>query len=161
MMDWLRRRAWAPILAQLKQGLSPEGLAWALALGIALSVSPVPGSTTLLCFMAAWVFRLNQPTMQAVNVAAYPLQVALFVPFIRIGERIFAAPHLPLSLSVILQALKADFWGALRFFWTSVWHAAVAWALVALPLACLAALILAPLFRRVSARRRIPESAGI
>ena len=142
----------AYLLAQLKQGLSPEGLAWSVALGLALAVFPMLGSTTLLCLLAGWALRLNQPTLQAVNYAAYPLQIALFIPFIRLGERLFAAPRLPLSMPVILQAMRTDLWGAIRFFWTSVWHAAVAWCLVALPLACLSALLLGRLFRRLAPR---------
>lgn len=159
MIDWLRRRLWAPILAQVKQGLSPERLAWTLALGVAISVFPLLGATTLICLLAGWALRLNQPTLQAVNYAAYPLQLALLIPFVRLGERIFSAPRLPLSLPVVLQAVKSDPWGALRFFWTSVWHGMVAWALVALPLACLAAFLLAPLFRRWAVRPR-PSSQG-
>lgn len=148
MRAWLRRRIWEPILAQLRQGLSPRGLAWSVALGAGIAIFPMLGSTTLLCFLVALAFRLNQPAMQTANYAAYPLQLLLFVPLIRLGERIFGAPRLPLSLPVILHAMRTDLWGSIRFFWTSVWHAAVAWTLVVLPLACVLALLLSMLFHR-------------
>ncbi len=89
-MNWLRRRLWEPLRAQLRQGLSPERLAWSLALGLGAGVSPLVGSSTGLCILLALVFRLNQVVMQAANYLAYPLQLALLIPFIRLGEKLFA-----------------------------------------------------------------------
>ena len=152
MRAWLHRRIWAPIQAQLTQGLNPSGLAWSVALGLGLSLFPMLGVTTLLCFVAALLFRLNQPAMQTVNYAAYPLQIALLIPLVRLGEKLFGAPRMPLSIPVILQAVRGDLLGSLRFFWTSVWHAAVAWTVVVLPSACALALILGFLFRRLAPR---------
>ena len=152
MRERLKRHVWTPILVQVKQGLSPHGLAWSVALGLALGLFPVLGATTLLCFLAALVLRLNQPVMQAVNYLAYPLQLLLLIPFIRLGERIFGAPRLPLSLFMILQAMKADLRGAMKFLRTSLWHASVAWTLVALPSAFLLAFLLTLIFRRLAPR---------
>ena len=74
-MSWLRRRLWEPLRAQLRQGLSPERMAWSLALGLGAGVSPLVGSSTGLCILLALVFRLNQVVMQAANSLAYPLQL--------------------------------------------------------------------------------------
>lgn len=147
--NWLRRKLWAPIQAQLRQGLSAEGLAWSLSLALGCATCPVIGATTALCIAAGAAFKLNHPVMQVVNYVSYPIQIILLVPFWRLGEWIFRAPRLDLDLGRILGALKADTWGALRFYWAEVWHGAAAWALVALPLACLMALALTPLFRRL------------
>jgi hypothetical protein len=130
--------------------MSPEALAWSLSVGLALGICPVWGTSTALCIGAAAVFRLNQAAMQAANYLAYPLQLALLIPFIRLGERIFNAPRLPLSLPMIQQAMRTDAWGALGTFWTSLWHGAVAWALVVPIPAVVMALVLAPVFRIVS-----------
>ena len=151
---WVRRRLWGPIQAQLKQGLSAEGLAWSLCLALACATCPVIGATTLLCIAAGAAFRLNHPVMQVVNYLSYPIQIALLVPFWRLGEWIFRAPRMDLDLGHILAVLKADTRGALRFYWAEVWHGAVAWALVAIPLACLMALVLTPFFRRMAPRLR-------
>jgi hypothetical protein len=149
-MGWFRQRVSGPLLGLLRQGLSPSGLAWSLAVGLGLGISPLFGTSTALCVGAGLLFRLNQPAMQVANYLAYPLQVALLLPFIRLGERLFGAPHLPLSLPAIQAALKADAWGALHLFWTSFWHAGVAWLLLTpLPVALLA-FALTPLFRRAS-----------
>ncbi|WP_306591429.1 DUF2062 domain-containing protein [Geothrix sp. 21YS21S-4] len=150
MRAWLKARVGEPLLRMLREGSSPQRLAWSLAVGLALGVTPLVGTSTLLCVGAGFLFRLNQPAMQLVNYAAYPLQVALLIPFIRLGERLFGAPPLPLSLSVLQAALKADAWGALHLFWGSFWHAGVAW-LVVVPLPTLfLAWLLTPLLRATS-----------
>lgn len=141
-------RIWSRLLGMLRHGLSPEGLAWSLAVGLALGASPLFGTSTALCAGAAMAFRLNQPAMQLANYLAYPLQIALLLPFIHLGERLFGAPRLPLSLPMIEAGLKADAWGAMGALWTSLWHAGVASLLVVpVPVAVLA-LGLAPVFRR-------------
>jgi hypothetical protein len=114
----------------LKQGLSPQGLAWSLAVGAALGIIPLFGTSTLLCVGAAMAFRLNQPAMQLANYLAYPLQLLLLLPFIRLGERLFGEAHLPLSLPYLQDVLQAGVQEALRMFWTSLWHASVAWLLL-------------------------------
>jgi uncharacterized protein (DUF2062 family) len=150
-MAWFKEKVVAPMLQLLRQGLTPERLAWSLSVGLALGIIPLFGTSTALCVGAGLVFRLNQPAMQLTNYVAYPLQLTLLIPFIRLGERLFGAPHLPLSLPVIQAALKADAWGALGQFWTSLWHASVAW-LVVVPLpAALLAWLLVP-FLRTAAR---------
>ncbi len=147
MKVWLQRRVWDPLLGLLREGLSPRSLAWSLAVGLALGICPLWGTSTGLCLAAGWAFRLNQPAMQVANYLAYPLQLALLVPFIRLGEILFGAPRLPLSLAVLQAAFRQDVWGTFGQFWTSLWHAGVAWLLVVLLPTLLLAWGLAPLFR--------------
>jgi uncharacterized protein (DUF2062 family) len=151
-VNWLRQRLWEPLLALLRTGLSPHGLAWSVAAGLALGVFPMLGSTTLLCLGVAFVFRLNQPAMQLVNYLAYPLQLVLFIPFIRLGERLFRVQPMPLSLPGILQALKADPYSTIVLFWSRIWHACVVWSLLALPAMVLLAILLRPVFEAAAHR---------
>jgi hypothetical protein len=104
------------------------------------------GATTLLCIGVALAFRLNLPAMQVVNYLAYPLQLALLIPFIRIGERLFGTEAMPLSLTAMLGALKIDPFGTIALFWSRIWHACTVWALLALPAMVLLALVLRPIF---------------
>ncbi|HUB58966.1 MAG TPA: DUF2062 domain-containing protein, partial [Candidatus Micrarchaeia archaeon] len=53
------RRMARPILQLLRQGVTPEKLALSIALGAALGVFPVLGTTTALCALAALLLRLN------------------------------------------------------------------------------------------------------
>ena len=54
-----RNRWLKPFIQLLRQGVSPEKIALTIALGIILGITPVLGSTMLLCTLAAIVFRLN------------------------------------------------------------------------------------------------------
>jgi uncharacterized protein (DUF2062 family) len=149
---FLRRRIARPIVELLRQGVTPEKMALSLALGVALGVFPVLGTTTALCAFVAFVWRLNLPAIQIVNYFVYPLQIVLLIPFFRAGERLFGATHLPLSVTQILVMVHASFWGATRFLWTTIWHAAAAWCLIAPPFVALAYVILVPLLRRMVRR---------
>eukprot|EP01034_Spumella_vulgaris_P003768 gene3768-4823_t len=74
--DFLLRRKPAvlgPVLAQLRQGITPEKIALTAALGAVIAVFPILGSTTVLCGLVAWGLRLNQPIIQLVNYLCYPL----------------------------------------------------------------------------------------
>jgi uncharacterized protein (DUF2062 family) len=148
------RRIGRPIVELLRQGVTPEKMALSLALGVALGVFPVLGTTTALCALAAFAWRLNLPAIQIVNYFVYPLQIALLIPFFSAGERLFGAPHLPLSVGQILAAVHASFWGATRFLWTTTWHAMVVWCLAAPVFVGLAYAALVPVLRRAVRRTR-------
>lgn len=119
------------IIDLLRQGVTPEKLALSLALGVVLGLFPVLGTTTALCAIAALVLRLNLPAIQLVNYVVYPAQIALLVPFFRLGEWIFRAPRLPLSITQAVAMFRANYWHAMRFLWVSMCHAVVAWCLLA------------------------------
>ena len=155
---FFRRRIARPIVDLLRQGVTPEKMALSLALGVALGVFPMLGTTTALCALVAFIWRLNLPVIQIVNYFVYPLQIALLLPFFRLGEKLFGAPHLPLSASQILATVHASFWDATRFLWTTIWHAALAWCLIAPVFVGLAYVLLVPLLQR-AVRRTLKEGA--
>ncbi|WP_293372692.1 DUF2062 domain-containing protein [Nevskia sp.] len=101
-----QRKVVAPILAQLRQGITPEKIALTAALGAVIAVFPILGATTLLCGLVAWGLRLNQPIIQLVNYLCYPLQFVLLLPFYRAGEW-FGAPHVSLSIPEMLARFQA------------------------------------------------------
>ena len=144
------RKLIQPIIDLLRQGITPEKIALSLAIGVCLGVFPVLGSTTALCTVAAIVFRLNLPAIQLVNYFVYPLQLALLIPFIRFGEIIFRAPHVSLSLTIIFESIKRSAWQTTKTYWTSGWHAMIAWCLVG-PLAIwILYLVFIPVLRRLA-----------
>jgi hypothetical protein len=63
---WTQRVA-EPVMALLRQGLTPEGLALSLAFGIAAGLFPVIGATTILGLLFGTVLRLNLPALQLAN----------------------------------------------------------------------------------------------
>lgn len=82
------------------QGLSGDSIAILLAVGFVLGTFPVYGCPTVLCLLAALMLRLNAPALQLVNQLSSPLQLALLIPFARLGERILGAPA-PASSAIL------------------------------------------------------------
>ena len=147
---FLYRKLVLPIVDLLRQGITPEKIALSLAFGICLGVFPVLGSTTILCTLAAILFRLNLPAIQLVNYFVYPLQLALLIPFIRFGEALFRSQHVSLSLQIIFASIKRSPWQTTKMYWTSGWHAMVAWCLVGPLLIWVLYSALTPVLRRLA-----------
>lgn len=74
------------------QGLSGSSIAILLAVGLVLGTFPVYGCPTVFCLLAALAFRLNAPALQLVNQLASPLQLALWIPFVKVGEHVLGTP---------------------------------------------------------------------
>jgi uncharacterized protein (DUF2062 family) len=156
--SFLYRRLVRPILELLRQGVTPEKIALSLALGVVLGVFPVLGSTTALCTLAAITLQLNLPAIHVVNFFVYPLQIALLIPFYGLGEKLFRAPHLPLSVPQIYAMIHRNMGNAIRSLWATTWHAIVVWCLVAPLFAAAIYAVLTPALRR-AARRKITSVA--
>ena len=154
---FFRRRLVRPLLDLLRQGVTPERIALSAALGVVLGVFPALGWTTALCAIAAFSLRLNLPAIQIVNYFMYPAQLALLLPFFRLGEKLFGTKHLPLTVAQILDLIHSGVWNAMGLLWTTTWHAIVVWGLLSPPAAGLLYLVLTPLLRR--ALRRQVEAA--
>lgn len=154
--SWWRRRVVDPLLILLKQGLSPEKLALTIALGATLGVTPVLGSTGLLCTLAALVFRLNLPAIQLVNWLVYPLQLALLVPLLQAGARLFGQNSGDFSLSVILHLIRTDALRAISILWTATLHALLVWLAAGLVATVLLYLALVPILKRLRPESQHP-----
>ena len=147
---FLQRRVAQPLLRLLRQEATPEKIALSIAFGLVLGIFPSLGWTTLLCFLAVVIFRLNLPAVQLVNYVAYPLQLILLIPFIRAGEFIFHSARLPLSAAQILAMIKTDVGNAIKVLWVATIHAVAVWALLAPVAIFLTYKILSPILRRLS-----------
>lgn len=148
--DWKITRL---LLDLLKQGITPEKLALCTALGIAIGIFPVLGSTTLLCAAAAFIFKVNLPLIQLVNYLAYPLQLILILPFIRAGEFVFRAEPIALSVPQMLGMIKNDIWGAIQSLWIVTLHAMAVWLVVGPLLTLTLYFLLKPLIAKLRLSR--------
>ncbi len=128
--ELLEKRLIHPIVTLLTQGVTVEKIALSLAFGISLGIFPVLGSTSLLCLLAAVVFRLNLPVIQLVNWLAYPLQLILIIPFIRAGEILFRSPPLPLSLMQLIAMIHDNAFHAISALWVVTLQAICVWLLI-------------------------------
>ena len=149
MTDFLRQRIVGPIMDLLREGITPEKLALSIALGATLGVFPVLGSTTILCALAAWALRLNQPAIQLVNYFAYPIQLALIVPFIQLGSRLLGSRAMALSLSQMTDMIRSDALGAISALGAATLGAIVLWAMASPIVAAAIYFTLVPVLRRV------------
>ena len=131
MKALFQRRIIAPLSALLRQGITPRKIALSLACGVVVGVFPVMGSTTLLCAAAALLFRLNLPAVQIVNYFIYPLQLALILPFIRLGETLLRVDRTGLSLSQMVAIFRLDHHAGIHILWRLALHGIFAWTLVA------------------------------
>jgi uncharacterized protein (DUF2062 family) len=133
----------------LRQGISPRRLALTLALGFAIGCIPVVGIPTVLCAGLALALKLNLPAIQAANYAVMPLQVALIVPFVRLGGWLFtfgssrAVESRPLLHTPPLELLLRM--GGLAG------QAMLGWLVIALPAVALMTVTLTLVLRRVPA----------
>ena len=147
--SWFQGKVVQPLKAQLTQGVSPGRLAVALALGLTLGAFPVLGATTALCALAALAFKLNQPAIQVANYLAYPVQLALFLPFFAAGAALFGAPPVTFTLSDLQAGLAADLPGTVARYAGANLRAVVAWVVVAPPAFALTFLALRALLSRL------------
>jgi uncharacterized protein (DUF2062 family) len=124
-----QRRLVTPIRALITQGTSPDRIALTLGVGTACSLLPFLGFTALLNLGVGLRLRLNQPILQTLNQILGPLQLVLIIGYVRLGEKIWRASPMPISVKEIVHSFKANPWAFLqRFGWTGI-HAATAWAL--------------------------------
>ena len=105
---WLRRRVAGPLILILRYGSTPERVAISLALGAAFGVFPLVGTSTLLCFAAALLLRLNHPAIQLANYMMYPFQLPLILLYVRLGEKLVDSPPVPFDPRVLAVTLRAD-----------------------------------------------------
>ena len=152
---WSRKIA-GPILAQLRQGITPEKIALTLAMGFVLGLFPILGATTALCGAAAYCFRLNQALIQLVNYLASPVHLALLLVFYRAGESLFGQEHLPLSIPMLAERFRAGPWQFLSDFGRIGLQGVVVWLLVAPVAMGLLYFLLRPLLRRAAQRMHSP-----
>jgi uncharacterized protein (DUF2062 family) len=150
MKEFVQRRLVHPVAQLLTQGITPEEIALSLAFGIILGIFPILGTTSLLCLIAAVLFRLNLPAIQLVNILVYPLWFALLIPFVRVGERLFDAPPLQLTANQMLALAHADFPHSMNLLWLTALRAAAAWLLVGPPGIIALYLVLVPVIRRIA-----------
>lgn len=137
MNQFFQRRVIDPIIHQLRQGITPKKIALSIALGSAVGIFPIFGSTTLLCALAAYFLKLNQPSIQLFNYLVSPIQI-IFIPiFVRVGEWLFRAEHISFSVLELKDQFLASPVHFMEKFGLAGAHGIAAWILIA-PVASLA-----------------------
>ena len=149
-----QRRVLRPIRAQLVQGVAPDQIAATLAVGTACSLFPIFGITSLVNLGVGLSLRMNQPILQALNQVLGPLQLALILIYVRVGEFIWQSVERQLTLTEMLREFRErSLWDFLQqFSWAGV-HALTAWLLTSPLLIGIIYFALRPVIRRAARRK--------
>ncbi|CAH8332026.1 unnamed protein product [Eruca vesicaria subsp. sativa] len=143
---WFNKKITDPFLQILRRGTEPKQLAFSAALGITLGLFPICGVPVFLCGVAIAFLgsACHAPTVMLANIIATPAELALVVPFLRLGEKVTGGPHFPLTS----DALKKVFTGqASQDVFLSIGNALLGW-LVATPFFFIALyVVLLPCFK--------------
>lgn len=148
-----RRHVTTPLLALLRQGATPQKLAFAVAFGFTVGVFPVLGTTTILAVVLAAIFRLNQPAMQIGNALSSIPFFILLVPFVRLGEQLTGSVPFPLDVHLLRETAKEGFVPMMNAFGLAILHGIAGWAVAAPVLTAAIYFICLPLIRRFKVSR--------
>jgi uncharacterized protein (DUF2062 family) len=144
-----------PLLRFLQRGVTPHKLALTVALGVIVGMLPVFGIAALICALLAFALRLNMAALQLTHYAATPLQVLLFVPFVRLGAVFFPQAPAAFSFSQLCQMFTADPLATLSQVGATLLTGFLGWGLVSIPLALSLYYLTRPVFKRWSARAHL------
>jgi uncharacterized protein (DUF2062 family) len=158
--SFLRRRVVDPILELLRQGVTPEKIALSLAFGLGIGIFPVLGVSTVLCTAVAIVLRLNLPAIQLVNYLASPAQIALIIPFVRVGEHLLGVTPQPLSISEGFRLMGIGVLHAIVVLWDAILHAALGWIVLGPAIIYGVYRIFRPVLVRTAQMRRQPAASA-
>lgn len=162
-LPFWRRWIVDPVMRQMTQGVSPGKVALSIAVGSALALFPILGTTTTLCVIAGVALRLNQPIIQGVNALCTFVYFPLIVAFVRLGDRILGSAPSSLDIPLMVSLFAHHPGDFFRQFGSTALHAVVGWSVVApfwIPLVYLATV--GPLRNAAErlARRRAAAVAG-
>ncbi len=161
LRDWSTFFALLLTEQQLKQGVTPHGLALTCGFALCFSVIPVLGTSTLLCFIFATIFRLNQPLIQLLNYIFYPLQFILLPLFFLFGEAISNSPHISINPEKMLLLAKEDWHTFLLQYGLAGWHAFLAWLLVLPIMLAVIYFSTRPIFAKIKGRQDFSRALKI
>jgi uncharacterized protein (DUF2062 family) len=148
----LQRQVISPVIHLLRVGASPRKLAWSLAVGIAVGINPLLGSTTLVCLTVAFALRLNVVASQITNHLVYPLQLAMFFVFLRVGDRVFHTGALPLGREAMLHGMRHHPVETTRMLWMWEWHALLVWVALSAVMTPVLVAVLTPGLQKLLAK---------
>jgi hypothetical protein len=139
-----------PLVKQIKRGITPEKLSWTIALGVTLGIFPIMGSTSLVCFLAGMMFKLNQAILHLFKSLTYPLHLALILVFIRLGQQLNGVELIKFSIPQMMSQFKESPAQFARDFGMAALYGIEAWAISAIFLIPIIYFISLPLLKKLT-----------
>ncbi len=144
--NFLKRKLFKPFLDLLHQGVTPEKLALSVVFGVLIGIIPILGATTILLALIAVRLKLNMPAIQTINWFIYPLQLILFIPFLKAGSFFLPEVEMAFTVEQVFAMMKTDFWLAAKQLWLANLIGLTIWALISIPVGFLIYFIFRKLF---------------
>lgn len=126
------------LLSYFKQGLSPLAIIKSVIVSVLMTIIPFYGITTIALTTLSIRLKLNLPLMVAVSYLSTPLQILLFIPFIRIGEHIFSVKHTLYTVNDLQQSFKNSIIQTIANLSFELICGLSGWLVVAFPIAAIA-----------------------
>ncbi len=120
-----------PIGRQLTQGVTPSKVALSVAVGSALALFPILGTTTTLCVVAGITLGLNQPIIQGVNALCTFIYFPLLYAFVRLGDALARTERSSLDIPLMMSLFTHEPRQFFHQFGITALHAMLGWAVVA------------------------------
>jgi uncharacterized protein (DUF2062 family) len=128
-------------------GNSPHKLSLAVTLGLLFGVFPFLGVTTILLAIISLVFRLNMVVIQISNYVAYPVQLLLYLPFLKAGK--YLGNMHEITVSNVFSIMKDNWVDGIGRLWQIHLWAIFAWFLISVPTGYLLYLFLKSWIKRL------------
>jgi uncharacterized protein (DUF2062 family) len=125
------------VAALFRQGLTPKKLNQSIILSGLISTIPILGVGTFMITMVSFKLKLNLPVMIALSYLMWPVQILLIIPFIRVGEFIFAVPSNHHSVEEIISSFRSSFSQTLSHLSFELLCGLGGWLFTAVPIAVL------------------------
>jgi uncharacterized protein (DUF2062 family) len=129
------------------KGLSPHKLALTICVGSAVAILPLPWGSTLVCLLLAYLLKLNHVAIQSLNYLLYPLQLALLIPYFKLGVWLFPWGP-PFPTENFLSTFHKGFFSTFDLLGWVILKAVVVWLITAPPAALLLYLVLIMIIKK-------------
>jgi uncharacterized protein (DUF2062 family) len=120
-----------PIIRQLTQGVTPQKVSLSIAVGSALALFPILGTTTTLCVIGGIALGLNQPIIQGVNALCTFIYFPLLYAFVRLGDTLARSGRSSLDIPLMISMAVHEPRQFVRQFGVTALHAMLGWIVVA------------------------------
>jgi uncharacterized protein (DUF2062 family) len=133
-VSYIEKKIVLPLAGLLKQGMDPSSLSLALTSGALIGIFPILGIATVVCGGVAAFFRLNHPAIQLANYIVFPMQIALFFPFLTVGETVSGHSLDEISKTKLVETMDLGFLPAVQELTHYFMLASLGWTLTLVPL---------------------------
>jgi uncharacterized protein (DUF2062 family) len=142
------------IVSQLLIGATPEKLTQSLSIGLVIGCCPFLGTATAMCFLTAFIFRLNHVAIQTAHYVIYPLQIILVPVYIKVVSLLFEVGVVELRPDLILKNFMASPAIFMKQYGLIGLYAAGIWLLIGTPLYFILYRIFFPVVVKLKNRRK-------